>query len=371
MSEFKIPPISTLIGSGPGNFVNVIRAGGKIDPAFYKKLVLTTLAVFGSSPFHLWEHVRFNSKVKRYKFSKEPLFILGHWRSGTTLLHNLLCTDPDAGYFTTYHSVFPDNLASKFIYKNFMKSNMPDKRPSDNVKLGIDLPQEDEFAIGNLTMRSFYHFFYFPEKFRFFYAKAVEEVNAGVVPGWDETYRKLIIKSLLNTGGQRAVVKNPVNTARITTLLRMFPDAKFIYIYRNPVTVYLSTQKFFNALFPTLWFHKVSREFIDELIFENFRKIINEYDRQKSLIPEKNLYEIRFEDFEKQPLIECRHIYENLLQENFEMKSSYFEKYLEGQKDYSKNKYDVPAEIIDRVYTEWGGYMKQWNYETPEHLNLT
>jgi omega-hydroxy-beta-dihydromenaquinone-9 sulfotransferase len=368
MSEFKIPPISTLIGSNIYNFFKVIKNGSKVDPTFYWKLVLTTLVVIVSIPFHVWEYFYFKGKTSKYKFTKEPLFILGHWRSGTTFLHNLLCADPEAGYLTTYHSVFPNNLGSQFIFKNFMKMNMPEKRPSDNVKLGIDLPQEDEFALSNLTEKSFYHFFYFPDIYRKYYADSITDINAGKHPSWEITYRKLIIKALLNSHGRRAVLKNPVNTARIKTLLRIFPNAKFIFIYRNPITVFQSTQKFFYELFPTLWFSKVDREFIDKMIYENFKQMMRDYDAQKDFIPKGNLLEIKFEDFEKSPLEQCQSIYNDLLKEDFLLPRPYFEKFLSNQTGYAKNKYHIAPALLDKIQVEWGDYMVRWGYGIPEGL---
>ncbi|HMT28034.1 MAG TPA: sulfotransferase [Bacteroidia bacterium] len=368
MSEFKIPPISTLIGSNILNFYKVIRSGSKINPVFYPKLILTTLVIIISTPFHVWEYFIFERRAGKFKFKKPPLFILGHWRSGTTYLHNVLCADPDAGYLTTYHSVFPNNIGSKIIFENFMKMNMPDKRPSDNVKLGVNLPQEDEFALSNLTYNSFYHFFYFPDRYRKYYHDSVTAINEGKNLSWDKMYRKLIIKALLNSGGTRAVLKNPVNTSRIQTLLRIFPEAKFIFIYRNPVTVFLSTQKFFYELFPTLLFTKVDKNFIDEMIYENFKKLMHDYDHQKGLIPKGNSIEIRFEDFEKDPLNQCEHIYNTLLKEDFTVPKIHFEKILSNQKGYSKNNYKISKTQIDKIQDEWGDYMKRWGYSLPEDL---
>ncbi len=362
MSEFKIPPISTLIGSNPINLFRVLSNGGSVDGKYYLKLFLTSFVVLISTPFYWWEEIVFRQRVKKYKFKKDPVFILGHWRSGTTFLHNMLCVDPDSGYLTTYQSVFPNNLASKFIFKNFMKMNMPEKRPSDNVKLGIDLPQEDEFALGNLTDRSFYHFFYFPKFYKRYYRQSVDDVNAGKASVWDRKYRELVIKALLNSGGSRAILKNPVNTGRIQTLLRIFPNAKFIYIYREPVTVYMSTRKFFIELFPTLWLHKVAPEFIENMIFENFRSLIQNYDSNKHLIPGENLMEVRFEDLEKDPIRFCEEIYTKLYNENFETKRIHFNKFLAEQKGYAKNNYIVPSEISCRVGAEWGDITSKWGY---------
>jgi len=363
MSEFKIPPISTLIGSNLINFFRVFRNSGSLDGKYYFKLLLTTLVVLISTPFYCWEEIMFRRRIRKYKFKKDPVFILGHWRSGTTFLHNMLCVDPDSGYLTTYQSVFPNNLASKFIFRNFMKMNMPEKRPSDNVKLGIDLPQEDEFALGNLTDRSFYHFFYFPKNYKKFYRQSVDEVNTGNLTSWDLKYRKLVIKALINSGGSRAILKNPVNTARIQTLLRIFPQAKFIYLYREPVTVYMSTRKFFIELLPTLWFHRVEWEFIENMIFENFRMLINNYESNKLLIPAANLLEVKFEELEKDPIGFCEHIYTKLYKEDFESKRDHFLKFLSDHKGYTKNNYQVPSEISARVYKEWGDLTNKWGYQ--------
>ena len=39
-----------------------------------------------------------------------PLFILGHWRSGTTHMHNLLGKDPNHTYPTLWQVIFPDSF---------------------------------------------------------------------------------------------------------------------------------------------------------------------------------------------------------------------------------------------------------------------
>ncbi len=75
-----------------------------------------------------------------------------------------------------------------------------------------------------------------------------------------------------------------------------------MYIYRNPVTVFLSAQKFFLNLFPTLILQETDQELINKIIFEIYIKLLDDYLAQKSLIPNENLFELRFEDFEKDPV---------------------------------------------------------------------
>ena len=61
-----------------------------------------------------------------------------------------------------------------------------------------------------------------------------------------DTFLRLVKVSLANTGGTQYLSKNPPHTGRVRTLLEMFPNAKFIYLKRNPYTVLESSRSFFT-----------------------------------------------------------------------------------------------------------------------------
>ena len=369
MNQFKIPPISTLSGSTLINYFKILSRG-HITPRYYFKVFLTTLVILIATPFHLWEAIIFRFKLRRFQFKKEPLFIIGHWRSGTTLLHNMLCKDPSAAYLTTYQSVFPNNMASKWLFKTFMRINTPEKRPSDNVKLHVDYPQEDEFAFANCQPNAYYNFFYFPGKYKVYYEAAIHHqgLTQKERKKWFSAYEKLLKKAALNTAGERLIIKNPVNTARIKHILKLFPNAKFLYIYRNPVTVFLSAQKFFLNLFPTLILQETDQELINKIIFEIYIKLLDDYLAQKSLIPNENLFELRFEDFEKDPVGLGEKIYSTLLKENFSPVKKYFVEYLESIKDYQKNSYEIDSQTITLIRKHWGRFMDLYGYDIPHDV---
>ncbi len=371
MSEFKSLPISTLAGSTFQSFDKTIK-GRLIEKKYYKKYLLTRLVLMVSSPFHIWENLTINRKAKNFKPEIPPLFILGHWRSGTTLLHNLLCKADDAAFFSTYQSVFPNNLQSKWIFKNFMKSNMPAKRPSDNVKLSIDFPQEDEFAIGNVMPYSYYNFFYFPKDHREYYEKYVrfKTFNKSEMKAWGNKYKMLINKAILNSKGERAIIKNPVNTGRLKLLSKLYPEANFIHIYRNPVVVYLSTKKFFNALMSTLWLHEVDENFILDLIFEVYEKLYADYFDQKSQVASDRIFELKFEEFEKNPISHLNEIYTYSGFDDFEKQKSNFENYYKSLKGYQKNKYRISKAELARIEEKWGFALKKWNYNLPQNMEV-
>jgi len=370
-NKFKIPPVSTLLGSTIGNYIKIL-SNQKISSKYIGKIFLTTLIVLISTPFHWWEELIFNKKkIKNTVLKKPPLFIIGHWRSGTTLLHNLLCQDPKTSYVTTYQTIFPNNLASKLIFQTFMKLAMPERRPADNMKLGVSLPQEDEFALSNMYHNSYYNFFYFPNNYKEFYDKSINFKNLEVKEEkeWCYYYDKLLKKAYLdNDSKEQLILKNPVNTARIKLLLDLYPNAKFIYIYRNPITVFLSTQKFFRVILKTLMLQAVDNEFIDNMIFDVYERLMEDYLKYRSLIPKGNLYEIRYEDFEADPIKGLKIIYSDLLHADFYKVEPKFVEYLKSVKEHKKQQYEVEKPSLDLITKRLDKYIKLYNYQIPEEI---
>src|SRR5262249_5741242 len=87
-----------------------------------------------------------------------PLFVLGHWRSGTTLLHQLLAQDTrQFAYPTTFQVIFPHAfLTAEERLTRWLARLTPRQRAIDDVAMGLDTPQEDEHALALLTLHSPY-----------------------------------------------------------------------------------------------------------------------------------------------------------------------------------------------------------------------
>ncbi|MBR9999393.1 MAG: sulfotransferase [Cyclobacteriaceae bacterium] len=369
MSKFRLPPISPLLGSNILTYIKSIGQG-RIEPRYYLKTVLTFLIVLIGTPFRWYDGMIYHFFIRKKKDPVAPVFIIGHWRSGTTFLHNILCQDSQIGFVTTYQSVFPNNLASKLLFRGFMKSRMPKTRPGDNVQLSVGYPQEDEFALSNMNPHTFYQFMYFPENFREFYSWFIRfESRQDIVKDWKADYKKMIKKACHETGGSIPVLKNPCNTGRIKILLEMYPDAKFIHIVRNPVVVFLSARKFFTELLPTLWFHRVGEKFIEEIVFEIYEFLMNDFLALKEMIPPQNLIEIRFEDLEEDPMFHLESIYKQFALPGFGQAESHFSAYLNKMAGYRKNRYQViDEEVVGKINRRWGFAMDLWDYHLPDNL---
>lgn len=245
---------------------------------------------------------------------------------------------------------------------------MPDKRPSDNVKLNVEYPQEEEFALSNVTTASYYHFFYFPELVEEYFRRFVR-YEGGEKVEWKKAYDHLLKKAAATMPTtDHLVIKNPVNTGRYQVLKELYPDGKFIHIYRNPYTVFLSTKKFFLELMPTLWFHEISEAHIEELVLEMYIKFMNAYYRDTE--GEHEIYTLKFEEFEKDPVAYISEIYSSLHIEGFEKAKPYFDAYIGKQKSYRKNKYSISRREADLVRERWGTYLERWNYDIPENMEV-
>ena len=286
-------PVNPLVGSTVANIISLWRKY-KIDWPYLPKFILTFLIAGIFEIFNLWERIRLRNQLKRTSPKEPPIFIIGFWRSGTTLLHNLLCHDPHAAYTTTFQVVFPHTtITQAWWLKKIINVLLPPNRPFDNVSMDMDFPQEDEYGLAALQPFSFYNIFNFPRDFDRIYKDElyIQNLKAGDLSKWKYNFSLLIKKALLNTGGKRYISKNPCNLARIELLLSLYPNAKFIFIFRNPYKVAESLYRFILAIFPGTQLQKVPADFTREKIVKMYAEIMNFYFHSKHLIPEDQLIE--------------------------------------------------------------------------------
>ena len=342
---------------------------------FIIRTILTLLINVINWPFRTYEKLFINKKYSRAQIEKDPIFIIGHWRSGTTHLHNILCQDPQMAYTTTFQSVFPDTLfnkAGRFLFEGFARILIPGTRKGDNVTLGTTLPQEEEFALGDKTPICFYYFWMFPRSLKKFYEQFIrfKDMDIAMIDSWKKDYRLLISKAMKNTGRDRFLSKNPPNTARIKVLLEMFPNARFIHIHRNPVEVYLSTNNFFDKMLPHLQLQTIEASALDDHIFELYKNLMTDYLEQRQLIPKGHLVELPFDTLETDPVTCIKNIYEELNLSGHDQGQPYFEAYLNKMKSYQKNKHHISEALMKKIQNEWGFAMKEWGYGIPNHIKI-
>jgi omega-hydroxy-beta-dihydromenaquinone-9 sulfotransferase len=337
----------------------------------YLSTVVTSL--FGSAllkPLRGVEAWRFGRKIAATNLPPAPVFIIGHARSGTTLLHELLATDRRFAYVSTLHAMMPHTFLtvsrSRAMSSLFAKL-LPATRPMDNMLMGPELPQEEEYALSALTHASYCgEYFLRTASADFDRYVLFAEIAPAEREAWKTAYLRVLKQVAYAMQGRTLLLKNPYNTARIATLLEMFPDARFIHIYRNPYVVYPSFVHTIRKLSEELGLQDISEDALHEHAFRVYEKTMRKFWETRDLIPADNLVEVRYETLELNPLQELERIYSRLRLGDFQHARPGIDTYLASRHGYRKNRYEVDAALARRIGERCGWIVDKLLYGAPE-----
>ncbi len=169
-----------------------------------------------------------------------PVLIVGNWRSGTTLLHELMCLDSRFAFASTGACMYPQY----FLFDPAARGDeapLRVKRPMDDMFVTASSPQEAEFALLCLGAPSPYEAFLFPSDLASLVRNSsLEHLPAAEQAEWEQIFIGFLRAVGIGAGGKRLLLKSPTHSFRIAVLKRLFPEARFLHIVRNPVHVYAS-----------------------------------------------------------------------------------------------------------------------------------
>lgn len=347
------------------NWVRLLKENRRIGMRFWGRVLYVSIVSLLFGPARVYQRLRYQRTFEGVKIRRDPIFILGHWRSGTTHLHNLLCQDRRFGYVSSLQVLAPDLFyVVGEPFKALLRLGTPENRLIDNMSWSIDGPQEEEMALGNISPYSLYHWWSFPKNAKQYFDRYAifKDVSSEVIETWKEKYMDVVKKATFNMRGRRLVVKNPANTGRIPILLELFPNAKFIFLHRDPYEVFLSTRNLYKKTLPYSQLQEISDQEIDDNILTFYEDMMRHYLEDRALIPPGNLIEIGFKDLDQTPMAVMRHIYQSLNFWPFARARGSIRRYLNSQEDYQKNSYEISAEDIENVNCHWKFAFEEWGY---------
>ena len=350
-------------------WLSLLWENGGVAPAYWGKLarilVPTTLAI----PLRLAERLRYGRQVARTALDEPPLFILGFARSGTTHLHNLLSHDPQYGAISTFQAAMPTFfLIGRGWLKRLLERSTPDTRPMDDVEVSLDMPQEEEVALVNSCRLSALCHLSFPRQARHYFDKyaMMEGLTKRELALWERCYLDILRKATIDNKGRQLVLKSPSNTGRVPHLLRLFPEAKFIHIVRNPYVVYQSIMHLYRQVLPLYQLQDMAAEDLSSHILYMYQKMMQQYLQDRSLIPPQHLAELSFEDLEQQPLNQVERLYAELSLPGWEQARPHISAYIQTLASYRKNPFAPDAAIVERINREWKFVLDTWGYQPPD-----
>lgn len=330
------------------------------------------LQIIPSLPFAFLQYVIFSSKIRKTPVTKDPVFIIGHYRSGTSLLQKLMTSDKRFGFLNYYDALFPNT--SMLMGKN-MQSVLQQvidffkiKNPffHDTVLPLSEADEEDDYLINKGSAYSAYWGLIFPRRWKEWLNGSEQFSGEEYLKGWRKEYMSTVKFITYRNKGKQLVLKNPPNTERIPYLLEMFPQAKFIFIYRNPYVMFYSIRNMWKrAILGFYSVQKISDAELDEIVFGHFDYLMGQYEKDRNLIPPGNLCEVSYEDLKAAPFVTIQKIYSRLNIPDFEKTAGDLRLQIESEKDYKNFRHLFDTRTLERIGEKWAGYISRWNYDPP------
>jgi len=231
---------------------------------------------------------------------EKPVFIIGHPRSGTTFLHHLLTSADNAAAFQTWHLLFPALTARvllKPLINFFVKTGRTELIPEETGhRVVLNKTEEEEML--------------------FFHNYETQFVPIGMLGFDDREYPELqwqdqqpktrrmkamrfldgcFKRHIRFTGKSQIIAQTHFSTHRLMTMMEFYPDAKFVYIVRDPHHVVPS---YLSLLYKSIEFRwgieQVPKDVLDRYNKRRYQAIVDLYryfyDLQKSgKIPEERV----------------------------------------------------------------------------------
>jgi omega-hydroxy-beta-dihydromenaquinone-9 sulfotransferase len=337
-------------------------------------VVSAILFSFMNSLLNALQHLFYSRRIARTAL-QAPIFIVGHWRSGTTFLHELLTQDPQFAAPSTYECFCPGHfhLSARFFTK--LEYLIPGTRPMDEMKMGWHNPQEDEFALLNMGLPSPYEQLAFPNHRK---ASApflrLDDLSSRQRARWRDTFVTFLKSVTLRRAKQsgttpRLILKSPPHTARLAILRELFPDARFIHLVRNPAEVYSSSVRTWLSLFEVQACQTPRAErlpngapSIEDYVLSTFNELYRDFAEARSAIPPQQFFELRYEDLIEDPLVQLERAYQHLGLGGFEGARPHFATHLADVRHYRPSRHSVAPDAEREMRRRWAPFIETYGY---------
>jgi hypothetical protein len=361
----------------PTLFALLARNRFAVSPSVGRIHIVVSAIIFSfmNSALNFLQLVFYGRRIARVELAP-PIFIIGHWRSGTTFLHELLTRDPRFTAPSTYECFNPGHFhlsARVFTKLDYL---IPGTRPMDDMKMSWHNPQEDEFALLNMGLPSPYEELAFPNRRKGFAPYlSLDQFSPRQRAKWHETFVTFLKSVTLyrmkqGTGtAPRLVLKSPPHTARVAVLSEMFPGAKFIHIVRNPAEVFPSSVRTWSTLFDVQGCQTPRAEAlpngapsIEDYVLSTFNELYRDFAEARAAIPAERFCELRYENLVADPFAQLQRIYEHLELGPFELARPHFAAHLAAVRDYRPSRHQVAPDTQTEMRRRWALFFETYGY---------
>lgn len=303
------------------------------DPEYSHRVIELERACLRNSHESIRECATIAVQIRDVVIHPHPIIVLGHWRSGTTLLQYSLAQDDRFGYITRHHAFHPYSGAP--IRRFSIAEGKP--RGVDNILITDDAPGEDEFAISGRSLCSPYVGFAFPRSAEHYdrfldFSTATESEFCR----WRRAILWILKKATLLWSGRQLIIKSPPHTARIRLLHALFPAAKFVHIHRHPREIMRSLYALQHTLSVHNYLQRPSEDEVIRALGRRYRVMFDAYFRDIPFLPTDALHSLGYDSFVSNPFAELERLYHALDLPDFSECADRMRKYCSFIADYQR-----------------------------------
>lgn len=296
-----------------------------------------------------------------------PIFIIGHWRSGTTHLTNVLSRSASFGILSPMAVGLPaEALGLGRIAAPFIGQFFPRTRLIDDIALAPDLPQEDELAMANLSTLSCNHGIYFPQRLAHEFDRGVfgRGVPAREQGRWARRLERYVAKMTRAGGDRPLLIRNPANSARIPALRAIWPRARFLHIHRHPAEVYASSVRMFSTLVRELSLGAAEAD-TTALVRHVYPRLMCGLIDAGATLPPGTHAEIRYERFLEEPRAELARVHDELRLPGFAEAVGPMTRYL-GSLRHTPRAHALNGDDAAWLAEHCAPVFSHWGYRSPQ-----
>jgi hypothetical protein len=300
----------------------------------------------------------------------EPVFILGHWRSGTTYLHKLMAADDRFCFVRLYDVLFPIAPMCVESWLKPMIQKILDWRKARHPHfyehlLDLEEPSEEEAYLTSLgSPFSAYWGYFFPKRMIEYSFLFEPPENSHKRKSWKKEHARVLEKATPRTGTSLFLSKSPPNTCRIPILLEMYPNAKFIFVQRNPYHIYASMYRMLEEVTEKYYaLQKINDEERKRIVISFFRLFMEKYEEDKKIIPEGHLIEVYYEDLMEKPVEQVLRIYEKIKLPVLGLREKDLRKRVDREKSYQPATHEFDQGTLNLINSNWSDLIEKWGYE--------
>jgi Sulfotransferase family len=241
---------------------------------------------------------------------REPVFIVGLPRSGTTLLHTLLAADPAHRVPLTWEVMSPSPADAEDRQRRVREANrdlamLRWLAPTfESVHAtGAELPQECVSLMSPTFMSDQFDTMYNIPSYRaWFFRQDLRPAYA--------FHRRFLQHLQFRRSGERWILKAPAHMFAAPALLSIYPDAKFVQLHREPVDAVASVSSLVTIL------RRVFSDAVDPIqvgadAMVYWSEALKTFMRVRDQLPANRVCDLHYEEVRRDPIAATRRVYEH------------------------------------------------------------